>query len=141
MEAENKRLKDVLRVAIERYKKMWQLTCEQSREQEELLAAQQEEIESLKRRSAVLTRTPTPTGHQAHSYRECERAPSDDKFSLSEHSSSVKRRGKASPVDSFTGEDPEVRIDDWLPALKRAGSWNGWSEAETLIQVAGPLRG
>ena len=34
-----------------------------------------------------------------------------------------------------------MRIDDWLPALKRAASWNGWSEAETLIQLAGHLRG
>ena len=53
----------------------------------------------------------------------------------------VRRRGKAPPIDPYTGEDPEVRIDDWLPALKRAASWNDWSEVETLIQLAGHLRG
>ena len=41
-------------------------------------------------------------------------------------------------IDPYTGEDPD---DDWLPALKRAASWNDWSEAETLIQLAYHLRG
>ena len=48
---------------------------------------------------------------------------------------------KAPPIDPYTGEDPEVRIDDWLPALKRAVSWNDWSEMETLMQLVGHLRG
>ena len=39
--------------------------------------------------------------------------------------------GKASPVDSFTAEDPEIR---------RAAVWNGWSEEETLMQPARYLR-
>ena len=51
------------------------------------------------------------------------------------------RRGKAPPVDSFKGSDPEVRFDDWLPTLERAAYWNGWSEEEKLIQLAGHLRG
>ena len=50
-------------------------------------------------------------------------------------------RGKAPPIDPYTEEDPEVRMDDWLPALKRAVSWNDWSEVETLMQLAGHLRG
>ena len=41
-------------------------------------------------------------------------------------------------IDPYTGEDPD---DDWLPAQKRAASWNDWSEAETLIQLAYHLRG
>ena len=36
------------------------------------------------------------------------------------------RRGKAPPVDSFTGEDLETRLDDWLPSLERARVWNEW---------------
>ena len=51
------------------------------------------------------------------------------------------RRGKAPPIDPYTGETPEVRLDDWLPALKRAADWNGWLEEKTLIQLAGHLRG
>lgn len=51
------------------------------------------------------------------------------------------RRGKAPPVDSFSGESPDILFEDWLPALQRAAEWNGWSKEETLIQLAGHLRG
>ena len=34
------------------------------------------------------------------------------------------RRGKAPPVDSFSGEDAETTMDDWLPSLQRAAEWN-----------------
>ena len=40
------------------------------------------------------------------------------------------RRGKAPPVDSYTGSDPELRFDDWLPTLERAAQWNSWSDEE-----------
>jgi len=53
----------------------------------------------------------------------------------------LSRRGKAPPVDPFTGDDVEVRLEDWLPTLERASSWNGWSEDERLMQLAGHLRG
>jgi len=26
-------------------------------------------------------------------------------------------KGKAPPVDPFSGTDPELRLDDWMPAL------------------------
>ena len=51
------------------------------------------------------------------------------------------RRGKAPPVDPFSGETPDVIFDDWLPALQRAAAWNGWSDEEKLLQLAGHLRG
>ena len=51
------------------------------------------------------------------------------------------RRGKAPPVESFTGEESSVHWDDWLPTLERAATWNNWSEQEKLIQLAGHLRG
>ena len=50
-------------------------------------------------------------------------------------------RGKAPPVDVFTGENPEILLDDWLPALQRAATWNSWAQQEHLIQLAGYLRG
>jgi len=28
--------------------------------------------------------------------------------------------GKVPPVDAYTGSDPELRFDDWLPMLERA---------------------
>ena len=49
--------------------------------------------------------------------------------------------GKAPPLDSFTGTDPELRLDDWIPALLRASKWYSWSENKELIQLAGHLRG
>ena len=55
--------------------------------------------------------------------------------------SSVQSRGKAPPIDSFTGEDNEIRFDDWLPTLERAVAWNEWTENEKVIQLAGYLRG
>ncbi len=53
----------------------------------------------------------------------------------------VGRRGKAPPVDPFSAENPEVRLDDWFPTLDRATVWNGWSDEEALMQLAGHLRG
>ncbi len=52
-----------------------------------------------------------------------------------------RRRGRAPPVDPFTGDDPEIRLEDWLPTLQRVSAWNGWSEDELLMQLAGHLRG
>ena len=51
------------------------------------------------------------------------------------------RRGKAPPVNEFSGEDPECLLEDWLPSLERASLWNAWSEEEQMIQLAGYLRG
>ena len=68
--------------------------------------------------------------------------PSDgngDADSVSEPQIRENRRGRAPPVDKFTGEDPLVRLDDWLPGLNQASSWNGWSPEKKLIQLAGHL--
>ena len=46
------------------------------------------------------------------------------------------RRGKAPPVNPFSGDSELVRFDDWLPA-----SWNGWSDEGKLLQFAGHLPG
>ena len=44
-------------------------------------------------------------------------------------------------MDFFSGEDEGVRVDEWLPTLLRASTWNKWSEEELLIQLAGHLNG
>ena len=47
------------------------------------------------------------------------------------------RKGKAPPVDPFTGDPKgELNFDDWLPTLKRATKWNQWIEVEQLLQLA-----
>ena len=51
------------------------------------------------------------------------------------------RRGKAPPVDSFSGDDGDTCFDDWLPSLERAASWNAWTDEEKLLQLAGHLHG
>ena len=52
-----------------------------------------------------------------------------------------RRKGKAPPIDPFDGEKPHLSFQDWLPTLQRAATWNEWTEAETLLQLAGHLRG
>ena len=54
---------------------------------------------------------------------------------------SVHRRGKAPPVDPFSAEGLDEHWDEWLPTFERAAEWNGWTDAERLIQLAGHLRG
>ena len=54
---------------------------------------------------------------------------------------SRQRRGKAPPIEFFSGEDPAILLDDWLPSLERASLWNGWSTADKLMQLPGYLRG
>lgn len=51
------------------------------------------------------------------------------------------RRGRAPPVELFSGENTETTLEDWLPSLTRAAEWNGWSEEEKLIQLAGHFTG
>ena len=50
---------------------------------------------------------------------------------------SVQRKGKAPPIDQFTGEDPEIRFEDWLPSLTRASKWNQWTPEEDLAGYLG----
>ena len=56
-------------------------------------------------------------------------------------SESRPRRGKAPPVDSFTGEDLANTLDNWLPSLQTAATWYSWSEDEKLMQLGGQLHG
>ena len=51
------------------------------------------------------------------------------------------RKRKAPPVDSFHGDSRSIKLDEWLPTLERAATWNAWSEQDKLLQLAGHLRG
>ena len=46
------------------------------------------------------------------------------------------RRGKAPPVDPFTGENPVIRAEDWFPSLEQSAN-----TGMLLIQLAVHLRG
>jgi len=51
------------------------------------------------------------------------------------------QRGKAPPINKFTAEDKCITFDDWLPILESAATCNGWSKEESLMQLAGHIRG
>ena len=123
-------LKSQLENERKRVKEMWYKNCDQLHEFDETLAAKDEEIERLRgsRRGVALD----------------EHGRMSESLSLMPREvlpPSRSRRGKAPPVDVFTGENPEILLDDWLPALQRAATWNGWTQQEHLIQLAGHLRG
>ena len=182
-------------------KRMWRLQCAQSREQEDMIAQQQREIERLKgtcdRGEAPPTVESIPPGSDsdgtpsrlevpdlhgpvvtppATSCQVPQQAislpsppvpgepsailpprvvqPASPATTLATppssgrtvpasatHAPASSRKGKAPPFDTFSGEDPEIRLDDWVPSLQRASAWNGWTEEEELIQLAGSLRG
>lgn len=148
-------LREGLQKQKDRVKELWKLNCEQLAEYDSIIAAKDVEISSLRARVEELTmhehapggESPATTGVRLVD-------PPDD---TSPHRGPrdrmspdprppgprppIPRRGKAPPVDSFTGENQEIRIDDWLPALERASTWNGWTEEERLMQLAGHLRG
>ena len=149
---EVERLKGEVRQERERYKQLWRMNCADLAEHDALLPAKDEEIASLQQQLsetrsvafagdveedhtgalAPLTgRTvATATTHGDTGRERSGRAPS-----------TARRQGKAPPVDPFTGENPEVHFDDWLPALVCAAEWNQWTPEECLIQLAGHLRG
>ncbi len=135
----------------ERLKQVWRLNCEQVAEYEELLAAKDAELERLRDLLARRDESGSQPAMMTPSKGErTERIPKEGAvqtvdFQAARESAaelpSFRRRGKAPPVDSFTGEEPDVQLDDWLPALQRAAKWNGWTEQELLLQLAGHLRG
>ena len=53
----------------------------------------------------------------------------------------IPRRAKAPPIDPFTAEDIGITFDDWLAILERAAIWNEWTPEQSLMQLAGHLRG
>ena len=109
-------------------------------EKEECIAAKDAEIARLQvkvvRLGARQSELTDPPGLQAE-YRDAGIRSMPD-TELSVH---YTHRGKAPPIDPFRGNDPDVRLDDWLPTLECAALWNDWSEDDKLVQLAGHLRG
>ena len=134
--AERERAKTKIEGIKKRLKEVWKMNCDQSILYDEELAAKETEIAELHRRLSV-----APSTCSCRSSMEITEAGE----SRLRHSPTVgigagPRRGKAPPVDSFSGDDGVTCFDDWLPSLERAASWNAWTDEEKLLQLAGHLR-
>lgn len=127
LKAEISSLKMQLCHSKARIKEVWRNSCECLVRQDNEIALKDAEIEELKQRMQSVG------------------APSEntEESLVSTPPVAEPRRwtGRAPPVDPFTGEKADVLLDDWLPSLERAGTWNGWTEEERLLQFAGHLRG
>ena len=104
-------LEEQLDKVNKRVKELWHLNCAQLVEFDAVLTAKENEICALKGESAPV-----------HSPKNDRCLLADLPWPLMKPSGQPptpsQRRGKAPPVDSFTGENPEVRFEDWLPSLE-----------------------
>ena len=130
---ENLELRQQLDQERSRLRELWRTNCQCLAEYDELMAQQEAEIKRLKGLLSAPGPRPELPGSEVSS-----QSGNDEQPQAVMHR---QRRGKAPPVDPFTGENPELRFEDWLPSLKRASTWNEWTEEELLLQLAGHLRG
>ena len=117
-----------------RIKELWRMSCGQVEEYDTMVVAKDNEIAALKAQLAEQKQERTPS------------LSDDDTVFIPERNTVTERprvkdsrHGCAPPVDSFTGEDPSVQLDHWLPGLNLASRWNSWTPEEKLMQLAGHL--
>ena len=128
-----------------RVRELWGASCDHVVEHDRVITAKDEEIASLREQLGRLS--PSMSESEAHGHHGSTTTRTVPPLATSlvhtaEHEAVRRpRRGKAPPVDPFTGENPAIRLDEWLPSLQRASRWNGWSSEEELMQLAGHLRG
>ena len=134
-----------VKAAQEKVKRVWCLNCTQSREQEELLATKDDQITKLDAKIRRLKAAPRVSPHSGSeaSSPDGSRSGGSSPIVLETTTAPPRhvRRGKAPPVEPFTGEDPSIKLDDWLPILRRASLWNGWSQEEQLLQFCWAFEG
>ena len=142
--AEVSELRKEIQEEKSKYREFWKLNCMQLREWDEIIEGKNAEIGKLQKRVALLESPKTATARVPHTH-----SPSGVPPVL-EHARTaptptptepvLARRGKAPPVDPFDGETGSVPFEDWLPSLQRVAAWNGWTEDDCLVQLAGHLR-
>ena len=113
-----------------RIKELWRMSCGKVAEHNTMIVSEDEEIARLK---AQLV-------DQRHG-RTSVSLDKDALLPLGPLQPREVRRERAPPMDTFTGEDPAIRLEDWLPGLERVARWNLWTPEEKVIQLAGHLRG
>ena len=149
LQEEVKQLQDQLGKEKNKYKSLWKVYCQSTIEFDVYVSEKDNEIEILTRRIAERA---ADTGYPAPRDRTGSRASSPDSTASGRSPGPVPvtttgsrgsgvRMGKAPPVDSFHGDSRSIKLDEWLPTLERAATWNAWSEQDKLLQLAGHLRG
>ncbi len=111
-----------------RYKSLWGINCAQLCEFDTTIAEKDEQISQLELRLRSMGKRVARERRELTGDRE-------------EEPHSTLRRGRAPPVEMFSGEDVDNTLDDWIPSLTRAAKWNGWTADEQLLQLAGHLKG
>ena len=101
-----------------RIKEVWHNSCECLAQQDNEIALKDAEIEELRRRIQ-------PVGAPSEN--------TEESFVTPPVAEPRRRIGRAPPVDPFTGEKAYVFLDNWLPSLEQAATWNGWTEEECLL--------
>ena len=145
-------LEEALAAEKRRAKDQWKWSCSQVSELDALVESKDEEIAQLRAQLAGGRGVSPATTHSSEEEEELGGAGNAHPgvaaapklatmFVPTPSIVPTPRRGKAPPVDAFSGENDEIQLDDWLPALERASSWNGWSEGDQLLQLAGHLHG
>ena len=141
------KLRERLTKESERVNEMWRMNCAQVSGFDEAITAKDADIEELRAKVLEIEGC-EPEGPDPTSIPPVVHVPSSVHGETSsvrgEASSSVStqtRRGKAPPLSTFSGEDLECLLDDWLPSIERASTWNAWSEEDRLLQLAGHSKG
>jgi len=98
------------------------MNCGQVEEYDTMVGAKDNEIAALKAQLAEQKWQRTPSSSDDDTMFIPERHTVTEKPKVKDS-----RRGRAPPVDLFTGEDPLVQLDDWLPGLNLASRWNSWT--------------
>lgn len=103
-----------------RIRELWRLNCEQLADMDSSLAEKDEKISCLR---DEVTHLCASSPGACSGISEVSKHGVEENVTLRAGCSHARRR-KAPPVDTFTGEDPECHLNDWLPTLKRAVDWN-----------------
>ena len=103
----------------DRIKQMWRENCRYITEVDDELSRNDVEIHRLQETIHELQAATTSGGGGTSHTASTPVTPSETR-PVDTTGTRVTRRGKAPPVDPFTGEDAETTLDDWLPSLQRA---------------------
>ena len=101
-------------------KRFWRLRCEQMLREEDRLQAKETEIAELREQLNLHETSPRSTSNaRALGTSPTRSTTGGHECEMTIHPTPSVRRGKAPPVEAFTGDEATVHWDDWLPTLER----------------------